>query len=143
MSTNNTTMSNRGPGYYLFREVISLTLHDQEMSRVGISENDGIRPITGDELGMVFVTCNRIKLTMFDVVSPEGDTLTVTVHASNGDYVTVEDILNAFLENNKKWNAIAPIGEDGKPVPLPLAHVYFEGISDFGPDEVGLVSFGS
>lgn len=136
---------NLAEGYKLFKDCkIALTLNDTKIHDVGVHCGSGgkIRPINQQDLDLPFVTIDEIKLNLLDVVEQDGTTISVIVKASNKRCVTVEDVLKAFLENNKKWLSVAPRDENGKESPI-VGHVYFEGVEQEAPDEFSFVSFGS
>ena len=128
---------------------VGMTLYHTKLSDIfGIFDDEvgDYRPLTQEELDTQFVSCNKIQvnmlgLSMFDPTVrtdieayPEYEEDTVTVKANKFSYVTVRDVIQAFLNHNAK---IAAFGE------LVFDHVYYEGIDRVGDDLFSMTNFGS
>jgi hypothetical protein len=119
-----------GPGFYILQNV-SMTLHDTKINKV-LKPNQ--KPLSAGELNKVVADCSHIKLELLNTEETPVEIVEV-VQASSPSGVTVGDVLDAFLNNNKKLLEVSG-GELG-------SHIYYEGIEHKGGNLFSMINFGS
>lgn len=105
-----------GEGYDVV-DRLSMSLNNHSLNEIYLDE----KPITKRALDLPFAHCDGIQLELLDVVAQDGETVRVDVEASNGQYVSVRDVLQAYIDNNNKNSDIIE-GSGG----------YYEGIQQQG-----------
>ena len=102
---------------------------------------------TKQELDVPLAFKKTIKVTMLNsnlhwLSDLDDITYDRVINASNGRYVSVGDVVEAFFENNREIYKRAQ-EETGEEEPSLGNHIYFQGLSENRPGQYDMTSFGS